>query len=47
MYQHHEESIENMKEFFKKQDVIALILIGSVAKGTERADSDLDCAVIL
>ena len=47
MYKHHEESIENMKEYFKKQDVIALILIGSVAKGTERADSDLDCAVIL
>ena len=47
MYKHHEESIENMKEYFKKQDVVALILIGSVAKGTERADSDLDCAVIL
>ena len=34
MYKHHEESIENMKEYFKKQDVIALILIGSVEKGT-------------
>lgn len=47
MYKHHEESIENMKEFFRKQVAIALILIGSVAKGTEREDSDLDCAVIL
>ena len=47
MYKHHEESIENMKEFFRNQGVIALILIGSVAKGTERENSDLDCAVIL
>lgn len=47
MYKHHEESIENMKEYFSKQGAIALILIGSVAKGAERADSDLDCAVVL
>ena len=47
MYKHHEESIEKMKEYFREQEDIALILIGSVAKGTERADSDLDCAVIL
>ena len=47
MYKHHEESIENMKAYFRKQGVIALILIGSVAKGKERADSDLDCAVVL
>lgn len=47
MYKHHEESIENMKEYFRNQGAIALILIGSVAKGAERADSDLDCAVIL
>ena len=47
MYKHHEESIENMKEFFRNQGAVALILIGSVAKGTEREDSDLDCAVIL
>ena len=47
MYKHHEESIEKMKEYFREQEAIALILIGSVAKGTERADSDLDCAVVL
>lgn len=47
MYKHHEESIENMQEYFRKQGVMALILIGSVAKGTERADSDPDCAVVL
>ena len=47
MYKHHEESIANMKEYFRKQGAIALILIGSVAKGEERVNSDLDCAVIL
>ncbi|MCM1261137.1 MAG: hypothetical protein NC313_00340 [Butyrivibrio sp.] len=36
MYKHHEESIENMKKFFRNQGAVALILIGSVAKGTER-----------
>ena len=47
MYKHHAESIENMKAYFRKQGAVALILIGSVAKGEERADSDLDCAVVL
>lgn len=47
MYKHHEQSIENMKKYFRKQGVIALILAGSVAKGTERPDSDLDGIVIL
>lgn len=47
MYKHHEKSIENMKEHFKKQGAVALLLAGSVAKGTERADSDLDGIVIL
>lgn len=47
MYKHHEQSIENMKEHFRKQGGIALILVGSVAKGMERADSDLDGVVIL
>ena len=47
MYKHHEQSIANMKDYYRKQEAIALILIGSVAKGTERADSDLDGVVIL
>lgn len=47
MYKHHEMSIENMKDYFRKCGAIALILAGSVAKGTERADSDLDGIVIL
>ena len=47
MYKHHEQSIENMKDYYRKHGAIALILTGSVAKGTERADSDLDGVVIL
>ena len=47
MYKHHEQSIENMKDYYRKHGAVALILAGSVAKGTERADSDLDGVVIL
>ena len=47
MYKHHEQSIENMKEYFRQPGAIALILVGSVAKGKEREDSDLDGVVIL
>ena len=47
MYKHHKQSIENMKKYFKGHGAIALILVGSVAKGTERADSDLDGVVVL
>ena len=47
MYKHHEESIENMKEHFRKQGTIALILTGSVAKGMERMDCIPMKAVIL
>lgn len=48
MYQHHQESLDNMIQYFKeKEGVIALIFGGSVAKGTERPDSDLDAVVIV
>lgn len=48
MYQHHIESIENMKNYFAaKEEVIALVFGGSVAKGCEREDSDLDAMVII
>jgi len=48
MYKHHEESLQVMKEYFQSDsDVIALILGGSVAKGEERPDSDLDAMVII
>ncbi|MCL2406084.1 MAG: nucleotidyltransferase domain-containing protein [Defluviitaleaceae bacterium] len=48
MQKHHEESLQIMKEYFQgDKDVIALILGGSVAKGEERPDSDLDAMVII
>ena len=47
-YKHHAESIEIMKDYFRKEEgVIALIHGGSVAKGNERPDSDLDGMVIV
>lgn len=48
MYKHHEESIEIMKKhLMEKEETIALVFGGSVAKGTERPDSDLDAMVII
>lgn len=48
MYQHHIESLENMKHYFEeREEVIALIFGGSVAKGCEREDSDLDAMVVI
>lgn len=48
MYQHHRESLENLKKYFsEKEEVIALIFGGSVAKGCERPDSDLDAMVVI
>lgn len=48
MLKHHEESIQNLIDYFKKdKDVVSIILGGSVAKGCERADSDIDAIVIV
>lgn len=48
MYLHHENAINNLIELYKNQDgVIAIILGGSVAKGTERIDSDIDATIIV
>lgn len=48
MYKHHIESLEIMKKYFEeKEEVIALIFGGSVAKGCERPDSDLDGMVVV
>lgn len=48
MYKHHEESLENLKNYFSgREEVIALIFGGSVAKGCERPDSDLDAMVVV
>ena len=48
MYKHHEESLENLKQYFSgKEEVIALIFGGSVAKGCESPDSDLDAMAVV
>lgn len=48
MYQHHKESLDNLIKYFQEREgVIALIFGGSVAKGCERIDSDLDAMVIV
>ena len=48
MYQHHKESLENLKKYFvDREEVIAVIFGGSVAKGCERPDSDLDAMIVV
>ena len=48
MYKHHEESLERLIEYFSdKEEVIAVIFGGSVAKGCERPDSDLDAMIVV
>ena len=48
MLKHHEESLQIMKEYFQADpEVIAFIFGGSVAKGEERLDSDLDGMLII
>lgn len=48
MYPHHERALESLKAYFSKEPgVIALIFGGSVAKGLERPDSDIDAMVIV
>lgn len=45
---HHEESIKNMIEYFRaNHEIKALFLIGSVATGTERPESDIDGVAIV
>ena len=48
MYPHHERALESLKAYFSKEPgVIAVIFGGSVAKGLERPDSDIDAMVIV
>ena len=48
MYKHHEESIQNMIAHYREdQEIKALFLIGSVATGTERPDSDIDGVAVI
>lgn len=47
-YKHHEESIQNLIKYFSnREEIIAVILGGSVAKGMEREDSDIDAMIIV
>lgn len=47
-YEHHAESIENMiKHYCENTEINALFLIGSIATGTERPDSDIDAVAIV
>lgn len=48
MLQHHKESLENLKHYFSSQpETIAIVFGGSVAKGNERPDSDLDAMIVV
>lgn len=48
MYKHHEESIDIMIQHYRENtEIKGLFLIGSVATGTERADSDIDAVAIV
>lgn len=47
MYKHHQESIANLLRYFEGDTaILAIILGGSVAKGLERADSDIDAIIV-
>ena len=48
MYKHHQDSMEKMTAHYRENpEIRALFLIGSVATGTERPDSDLDGAAVV
>ncbi|MDR0294119.1 MAG: nucleotidyltransferase domain-containing protein [Oscillospiraceae bacterium] len=48
MYNHHEESIgEMIRHYRENAEIRALFLIGSVATGTERPDSDIDGVAVV
>lgn len=48
MFAHHIESAQRMKDYFAgKEGVIAVIWGGSVVKGNERPDSDIDAIIVV
>src|SRR5215212_3329702 len=48
MYLHHQRAIQRMIGRFQPDPaVLALIIIGSVARGDARADSDVDCLLLV
>ena len=47
VYEHHKQSIKKLINYFKEDnEVIAIILGGSIAKGLERVDSDIDAIIV-
>jgi len=47
MYKHHQQTLDAVAEQLKSnQDVVALLLAGSIAKGWERSDSDVDILIV-
>ena len=48
MLEHHKKSLENLINYFKNDaDIISIVLGGSIAKGCERADSDIDVIIVV
>ena len=48
MYEHHRRSVEKLREYFEgREGVIAVVLDGSIVKGTARPDSDVDAVVVV
>ena len=48
MFAHHEESIKNITEKFKRdKNVLALLISGSTAHGFQDAGSDIDVMIVV
>lgn len=48
MYQHHKDSIEKLKEYYRDAEgVLAIVLDGSIVKGNARPDSDVDAVIVV
>ena len=48
MYKHHSDSIRNVSGKLKKrQEVKAVILVGTIAQGFEEASSDIDLLIVV
>ncbi|MFC1735853.1 nucleotidyltransferase domain-containing protein [Candidatus Hydrogenedentota bacterium] len=48
IYEHHKRAIEKIKsELQEDPEIIALVIGGSIAKGIERPDSDIDCYIVV
>jgi predicted nucleotidyltransferase len=48
MFEHHRQTLENLKTHFEKQgDALAFIVYGSVARGDALGFSDVDCSLVV